>query len=361
DIRRVLEDKEIDAVTIATPEQWHALMTIWACQAGKDVYVEKPVSHNVREGRRAVEAARKYGRVVACGTQQRSFPHVIEAVRQLRAGVIGEVFLARGLCFKPRESIGRKADSPTPTGVHYDLWLGPAPLRPFNENRFHYNWHWFWDYGCGDIGNQGVHEMDTARWGLGTDTLPAKIFSSGGYYAFDSDQETPNTQTAVFEWADGRKLEFEVRGLYTHDERGIKIGNFFYGTEGWMEVDIQGFRTFLGRKDEPGASMRAVVITEGSSVGAPQGFSESAAHDSSRVFHRRNFIEAVRSHDPQHLTAGVLEGHLTSSLCHLANLSYRLGRQLEFDPSAERFIGDQEADRYLTRDYRPPYVVPEKV
>ncbi|HLA38626.1 MAG TPA: Gfo/Idh/MocA family oxidoreductase, partial [Candidatus Glassbacteria bacterium] len=361
DIRRLLEDQEIDAVSIATPEQWHSLMTIWACQAGKHVYVEKPVSHNIREGRKAVEAARKYGRVVAAGTQQRSYPHVIEAMRQLRAGVIGDVFLARGLCFKPRESIGRKPDSPAPAGVHYDLWLGPAPLRPFNENRFHYNWHWFWDYGCGDIGNQGVHEMDTARWGLGATTLPDKVFSSGGYYAFDSDQETPNTQTAVYEWADGRKLQFEVRGLYTHDERGTMIGNFFYGTEGCMRLDIQGFQTFLGRKDEPGPSMQAVMVAEGESLGAPPGFTETGAHESSRVFHRRNFIEAVRSGDPGHLSADILQGHITSGLCHLANISYRLGRQLEFDPQAERFIGDEEADRYLTRSYRPPYVVPEQV
>ncbi len=166
DLRRVLDDKDIDAVSIATPEHWHALQTIWACQAGKDVYVEKPVSHNIREGRISCDAARKYNRIVASGTQQRSFPHIQKAVRQLHEGVIGDVYMAKGLCFKARDSIGHKENSPAPDGVHYDLWLGPAPLRPFNENRFHYNWHWFWDYGCADIGNQGVHEIDTARWGL---------------------------------------------------------------------------------------------------------------------------------------------------------------------------------------------------
>ena len=361
DLRRVLEDKDIDAISIATPEQWHSLMTIWACQAGKDVYVEKPVSHNIREGRKAVEAARKYNRIVASGTQQRSFPHVQEAVKLLHAGVIGDVFMARGLCIKPRDSIGRKQDGPTPDGVHYDLWLGPAPLRPFNENRFHYNWHWFWDYGCGDIGNQGVHEMDTARWGLNKNTLPKKIHSPGGYFAFDSDQETPNTQTATFEWEDGKILQFEVRGLYTNAEDGIKIGNLFYGTEGWMHLDISGFSTYLGRKNEPGPGMKAVIISSDRAVGGPIGFDETSAHTSSRIMHRENFIKAVRSRKVSDLTADILEGHLSSSLCHLANISYRLDRQLCFDAHSERFEGDDLANSYLTRKYRHPYVVPDNV
>ena len=361
DIRRVLDDKDIDAISIATPEQWHALMIIWACQAGKDVYVEKPVSHNIWEGRQAVKAARKYGRIVASGTQQRSFPHVRQAVKLLDEGVIGDVYLARGLCFKPRDSIGRVADSPVPAGVHYDLWLGPAPLRPFNENRFHYNWHWFWEYGCGDIGNQGVHEIDTARWGLGKDTLPSKIHSSGGYWAFDSDQETPNTQSATFTWDDGKQLQFEVRGLYTNDEHGIRIGNLFYGTEGWMHLDINGFRTWRGRSEEPGPSMEAVLVSDEAGIGGPQGFTETGAHTSSRLIHRQNFIDAVRNQDPTLLSADILEGHLSSSLCHLANISYRLGRELTFDQHAERFVGDSQADSYLSRQYRHPYVVPEEV
>ena len=361
DIRRVLEDKDIDAVSIATPEQWHSLMTIWACQAGKDVYVEKPVSHNVWESRKAVEAARKYNRVVASGTQQRSYTHVQEAIKLLHSGVIGDVFMARGLCFKPRESIGRKTDSPVPEGVHYDLWLGPAPSRQFNENRFHYNWHWFWDYGCGDIGNQGAHEIDTARWGLNKNTLPLKIHSLGNYYAFDSDQETPNTQSATFEWEDGKILQFEVRGLYTNSEEGILIGNLFYGTQGWMHLDITGFKTYLGRKNEPGPAMDAVIVTRNSGVGAPKGFTEGDAHESSRIMHRQNFIQAVRSQNPSHLTADILEGHFSSSLCHLANISYRLGRELVFDARRELFKQDEEADKYLTRKYREPYLVPEKV
>ncbi len=361
DLRRVLEDKDIDAISIATPEHWHALQTIWACQAGKDVYVEKPVSHNIRESRKSVQAARKYNRVVAPGTQQRSYPHVQKAMQLLREGVIGDVYMAKGLCFKPRESIGRQPDGPVPQGVHYDLWLGPAPYRPFNPNRFHYNWHWFWDYGCADIGNQGVHEMDVAFWGLGKYNLPARVFCTGGYFAFDSDQETPNTQLAVFEWEDGKILQFEVRGLYTNKEDDLKIGNLFFGTEGWMRVNIAGFQTFMGRKNEPGPAMDAVVVSELKAIGGPQGFHEGHFHSSSRIMHRANFIDAVRSGRMSDLNADILIGHKSTSLCHLANISYRLGRRLKFDAHGERFVDDKEADSYLTRNYRHPFVVPEAV
>jgi len=361
DIRRVLDDKDIDAISIATPDHWHSLMTIWACQAGKDVYVEKPISHNIWEGRKAVEAARRYNRIVAAGTQQRSYPHIQEAMRLLHEGAIGDVYMAKGLCFKPRDSIGHKLDSPVPRGVHYDLWLGPAPLRPFNENRFHYNWHWFWDYGCADIGNQGVHEMDTARWGLNKKTLPKKVHCVGGYYAFDSDQETPNTQLATYEWEDGKILQFEVRGLYTNAEDGLKIGNLFYGTKGWMHVDINGYQIYLGRKNEPGPSGKAVLVSERKAIGGPKGFREGSAHTSSRILHRQNFIKAVRSRNLSDLNADILEGHLSSSLCHLANISYRLGRELTFDAHNERFVDDEQANGYLSRNYRYPFVVPERV
>jgi len=361
DLRRVLEDKDIDAITIATPEHWHALMTIWACQAGKDVYVEKPVSHNIWEGRKSVQAARKYNRIVAAGTQQRSYPHVQKAMQLLQEGIIGDVYMAKGLCYKPRESIGKKLNAPVPAGVHYDLWLGPAQVHPFTENRFHYNWHWFWDYGCGDIGNQGVHEMDVAFWGLNKNELPKKIYSNGGYYAFESDQETPNTQLAVFEWDDGKILQFEVRGLYTNNENGTTIGNLFYGTEGWMHVDISGFQTYLGRKNEPGPAMEAVVTTKMQAIGAPEGFNEGHFHSSSRIMHRANFINAVRSRQMTDLNADILLGHQSSALCHLANISYRLGRELVFDAYTEKFVNDQQANAYLKRNDRYPYVVPEEV
>lgn len=357
DLRRVYEDKDIDAVSIATPNHWHALATIWAVQAGKDVYVEKPASHNVWEGRKMVEAARKYDRIVQVGFQNRSINSVRRAMQLLHDGVIGEVFMARGLCFKPRDSFGMTADAEPPAGLHYDLWLGPAPYRPYNELRLHYNWHWHWDTGNGDIGNQGPHQFDIARWGLNENTHPVKIQSSGGYYAFKNvcSQETANTQTAVFEYEDGKILQFEVRGLYTGGEAGlgVKIGNLFYGTEGWMEIDGSTWRTFLGRNDEPGPSSEGDESDTGPQVGylaAPGGGG-----------HYRNFLAAVRSHKISDLTCDVEEGVLSSDLPHLANISYRVGRSLTFDGKKERFVGDDEANKLLTRDYRKPYVVPDKV
>ncbi|HKJ67720.1 MAG TPA: Gfo/Idh/MocA family oxidoreductase, partial [bacterium] len=231
DLRRVCEDPDIDAIAMATPNHWHALGTLWACQAGKHVYVEKPVSHNLWEGRKMVEAARKYDRIVQVGTQSRSSQNVRDAIEFLHQGGLGEIYMARGLCIKARPNIGHFPDGPADRGptedqlfgyfpemvmypvdeaylenVHYDLWLGPAPQRPFNRNRFHYNWHWQWDYGNGDIGNTGPHEFDIARWGLQKEAHPIKIRSMGGYYVFDSDQETPNTQSALYEYSDGKVL-----------------------------------------------------------------------------------------------------------------------------------------------------------
>ena len=224
DLRKMLEDKDIDAVSIASTDHWHALATIWACQAGKHVYVEKPTSHNIWEGRKMVEAARRYNRIVAVGMQNRSIRGVQSAMKFLHEGKLGDIYMAKGLCFKPRDSIGKKQNTQVPAGIHYDLWLGPAPYRPFNPNRFHYNWHWFWDYGCTDLGNQGPHQMDIARWGMNKNEYPQKIHCSGGYYAFDCDQETPNTQLATLKYDDGKILQFEVRGLYTNAEDNIKIG-----------------------------------------------------------------------------------------------------------------------------------------
>src|SRR5262249_36542848 len=197
DVRRVLDDPTIDAVSIATPDHWHALMAIWACQAGKDVYVEKPCSHNLWEGRQLVAAARKYRRIVQHGTQSRSAPAMIDAIRHVQSGTLGEIYLARGLCFKHRETIGRAPAEPVPHGVDYDLWTGPAPLKPFSRNRFHYNWHWLWDTGGGDLGNQGIHQLDAARWGLGV-TFPTRVSASGGHFMFDDDQETPNVLNCTF-------------------------------------------------------------------------------------------------------------------------------------------------------------------
>jgi len=351
DVRKVLDDKEVDAISIATPDHWHALATIWGCQAGKDVYVEKPTCHNIWEGRKMVEAARKYNRIVQAGMQNRSNRNVQAAMKFLHDGGIGEVYMAKGLCFKPRDTIGRKPDSPVPEGLHYDLWLGPAQYRPFNPNYVHYNWHWFWDFGCTDLGNQGPHQMDIARWGMNKREYPVRIHCSGGYFVFDSDQETPNTQLATLEFADGKILQFEVRGLYTNAENGITIGNLFYGSKGWMHLDGSTWRTFMGRKNQPGPSME-------SKEGAADPMNLLGTGDSG---HFKNFIDAMRSRKISDQNAEIEEGQRSTSYCHLANIAYRLKRQLQFDSNLECFVNDPQADGYLTRHYRAPYVVPENV
>ena len=348
DIRRLLENRSIDAVAIATCNHWHALATIWACQAGKDVYVEKPASHNLFEGRKMMEAARKYNRMVQAGMQSRTTAHKIEAIRLLREGIVGKLYMAKGICYKRRPSIGKAADGPVPPGVDYDLWRGPAPMRPFNPNRFHYNWHWFWDTGNGDIGNQGVHEMDIARWGLGKDTLPEHVVSTGRKFLYGDDQETPNTQTAIFQYPDC-ELVFEVRGLPTGGEASIAedehifIGDIFFGSEGYLSLDPRGCQIYQGEKHE--------LVRE---LKAREPIWETAPH-------MANFLDAVRARDHRRLTCDIREGHLSTALIHMANTSYRLGRSLRFDPARENYGRDAEANRFLSRDYRKPFVVPEKV
>ena len=277
DLRRVLDDKDIDGVIIATPNHWHALATIWALQAGKHVYVEKPSSHTVWEGRQMVTAASRHNKIVQVGTMNRSRPAVREAIEFLHKGGIGKVYMARGLCFKSRPSIGKYPDGPLGPGetyklnvessqaeptwdaaylskVDYNLWQGPAAERPFNRNRFHYNWHWHWAYGNGDTGNQGPHQFDIARWGLGKNEHPVSVSSMGGYYGPESSQETPDTQTTLFKYADGLVLEFATRGEYTNDEGTQNIGNLFYGSEGWLWIDGDGrkWQSYHGRKNEMG-------------------------------------------------------------------------------------------------------------
>jgi predicted dehydrogenase len=349
DYRKLLEDKEVDAVTLATCNHWHALGAIWACQAGKDVYCEKPASHNIWEGRKMVEAARKYNRIVQVGMQSRSIEHKRRAVQLLRDGVIGKVYLAKGLCYKRRKSIGRTPDEAVPAGVDYNLWLGPAPVRPFNANRFHYNWHWFWDTGNGDIGNQGVHEMDICRWGLGKTGLPKTVHSSGGKFVYDDDQETPNTQQATFEY-DDCQIQFEVRGLLTGGEASVAwdgsnyIGNLFFGSEGFLSVDSTGFQVYLGEKRDLAQSMKPV---------------EPKIWDTGP--HIGNFLKAVRSRNQAELSCDIEQGHQSAAMCHLANISYRLGRKLKFDPAGENFGSDYEANQMLARDYRAPFLVPDSV
>jgi len=346
DIRKLLENKDIDAISISSPNHWHTLMAIWAMQAGKDVYVEKPCSHNIFEAKQIVAAARKYDKIVQQGSQIRSSKAVQEAVQSMRDGLIGDVYMARGLCFKWRDTIGRKPVEPVPAGVDYDLWTGPSPMHQFTRNRFHYNWHWFWDTGNGDIGNQGIHEMDIARWGLGV-KYPTKVSAIGGHFMFDDDQETPNTLNAAFEFNENgkhRMLEFEVRHWMSNGEASVQdkghnaIGNLFYGSKGYLAVDsYSSYKTWLGREQTPGPAKN-----EGGN-------------------HFLNFIEAARSRKRETLNAEIEEGAASTVLVHLANISYRVGRTLHFDSKTMTCIGDAEANKLLTRAYRKPFVVPEKV
>ena len=355
DFREILEDDSIDAISLATPDHWHALHTIWACQAGKDVYVEKPVSYTIEEGRKMVEAARKYKRIVQVGTNYRSDAITKEAIKFLHDGKLGDIYLARGIYYGPRESIGHKPDSDIPEGVNWDLFLGPAPYRPFNENRFHYTWHWFWDTGTTEMGNNGIHIMDNARWGMKKRVHPVKVHSSGGYFVFDSDQETPNTQVVIYEYDDGTMIECEIRNLYTNFEQDMRVGNFFYGSEGWMNLKSGEFRTFFGRKNEPGPALTSEDVQS-----AQVKLDRKGIHKGVNP-HFVNFIDSVRSRKWQNLNADILEGHMTTTMCHMANISYRTGRALKFNPYSETFIDDADANNYLTRQYRYPHVLPDKI
>jgi predicted dehydrogenase len=381
DLRRILDDRSIHVVSIATPNHWHALAAIWALQAGKDVYVEKPVSHNISEGRRIVETARRHNRICQTGTQIRSSPGIREAIAFLRQGGLGRVRVARGLCYKRRDSIGQTTGpQPIPQTVDYNLWCGPAPDRPLRRRRLHYDWHWQWDYGNGDLGNQGIHQMDVARWGLGKNELARSAVSIGGRFGYVDDGETANTQICVFDYGDA-ELIFEVRGLPTPAYRGASVGNVFHCADGYLVCPA--YTTAIAYNHNGEVLRRFEGPTD----------------------HFANFIAAVRSRRQADLNADILEGHLSSALCHLANISYRLGRVLPFDRRAsafgddreaaetlartdahlrenrvaldetsyrvgrrltvdqrtERFVGDEEANRYLTREYRRGFEVPARV
>jgi predicted dehydrogenase len=338
DLRRVFERKDIDAVSIATPNHWHSLAAIWACQAGKDVYVEKPGSHNVYEGRKLVEAAHKYKRIVQHGVQLRSSEALQEAVQLLNKGVIGRVYMSRGLVYRWRPSIGKKGNEPAPAYLNWDVWQGPARERAFTRRLVHYNWHWHWDYGNGDVGNQGIHETDMCMWGLGVG-LPEQITAMGGKFLFDDDKETPEVLSSTYLYPKEKKMiQFEVRHWCTNEEHGVGVGNIFYGSEGYMLIrHYDAYEVYLGQKREPGPKRKA-----GGN-------------------HYANFIKAVRSRSTADQNAPVETAHLSSALAHLGNIAYRLERQLRFDPKTERFVGDQQADQMLSRKYRAPFVVPEKV
>ena len=373
DFRRVLDNPDIDGVTFATPNHWHALGSIWAAQAGKHVYVEKPSSHGVWEGRQMVNAARKHDVVMQVGFQNRSRRNTRAAMELLHSGGIGRVYLCRGLCYRDRPNIGLYPDGPMAPGeqyaltvgsrsylgpytpdylsrVDYDMWVGPAAMRPFNRNRFHYNWHWQWEYGNGDTGNQGPHQFDVGRWGLNKHEYPVRVSSFGGLFGEPSAQDTPNVQTTLLEYADGTLFEFSTRGMPTNTEAEIGVGNIFYGTEGRLEIDGGGnWKTFMGRRSEPGRNSDEI---------------EAAAYDPNDALgsgdqgHFGNFVAAIRAGSSKDLTCDIEEGHRSSVLAHIGNIAYRVRRELRFDDATERFVGDEEANALLRRTERAPYAVP---
>lgn len=387
DIRKLLENKDIDVVSFATPNHWHALGAIWAMQAGKDVYVEKPVSHNVWEGRRIVEVARQLNRIVQTGTQSRSSSGIREAIAWVREGHIGKILRARGFCYKPRPSIGKvDGPQPVPPGIDYDLWCGPAPKEPLMRKKLHYDWHWVWPTGNGDLGNQGIHQMDMARWALGETALSPRVLSVGGRLGYADDGTTPNTMIVFHDYPTA-PLIFEVRGLPASAD--AKNMDKYHGVDIGIVVDCEGgamlISNYTGAKveDKDGVELKK--------------FSGASSHFA-------NFIDAVRSRKPGDLNAEILEGHLSSALCHTGNISYRLGKPqspeeireavkanqdlaealgrmeehlaanhvdlrktpatlgavLKMDPQTERFVGNRKANRLLTREYRKPFIVPAK-
>ncbi len=332
DIRRVLQDKSITALAIAAPDHWHALATVWACQAGKHVYVEKPISHNLVEGRRMVEAARRHNRVVQVGTQRRSAPHFASASEFVRSGKLGRVPFARTWIAGARRTIGRQKDSPVPKGVDYDLWLGPATQRPFNRNRFHYNWHWNWDHGTGELGNNGIHALDMVRYVAGLDT-PTRIAAGGGIYFYDDDQETPDTHVATFDFPNCCVI-WEHRIWSRTGCEGQSWGLALYGERGTLMFTNKGWHVIDGveASDKVGPMDQA---------------------------HLRNFLDCMRT--GRRPNADIEEGHKSTRMCHLGNIALRLGRTLRFDAKAERCVDDTEANRLLGRTYRKPFVLPDKV
>ena len=391
DYRKLLDDRDIDAVVIVTPDHWHALMTVWACQAGKDVYVEKPLSHNIWEGRKMVEAARKYERIVQTGSQDRSDIGLIPVVEYVQKGNLGEIKLVRAISYYLRESIGRvNGPQPIPATCDYDLFQGPAPLVPLMRERLHYDWHWFWDTGTGEVGNLGAHNIDESRWMIGQRTVASRAISIGGRVGMDDDGQTPNTQITFFDY-EPVPIIYEVRGL--RRRKNLRATNHFIGTNFGMVVYGEGGYFAGGRGGGWAYDKNGKKIKQ---------FAGDGGYD-----HQANFIRAMRSRKISELRADVLEGHVSATLCHMANISYRLGRKesvgkirqmitandilveaferclehlkangvdlqrdpltigpaLTFDQKREEFTGEFSglANMYLTRNYREPYIVPDQV
>ena len=370
DMRDVMADDSIDAVSIATPNHWHALATIWACQAGKDVYVEKPATHEVWEGRQLVAAAKKYNRIVQHGTQNRSSARWMRDIALLQSGeIIGPVYMARGLGYKNgnRGSLGFRENEEPPKHLHWRLWQGPASEKPYNSAYVHYNWHWFWHYGNGEIGNQGIHQLDVSVWGMNRG-FPVKVHSAGGRYTYDDMGETPNTNIATFTYADGSIFVFEVRNRFTNREGG-----------NLLPADPKDKDALISANPEEGAEVKAVRFHSGVGVGNlfyadggyyvdGQGFYDTQNQlipvDEGKYPYPKsagcwqNFLNAVKSRKQEDIFGGPMDCHLSSGHAHLANIAYRLGHSLEFDPQREEFKDCPEANALLKRDYHPDFVAP---
>lgn len=348
DMRRILDDKEVDAVVISTPDHWHAPAAILACDAGKHVYVEKPCSHNFVEGALLLAAARKNNVVVQHGTQSRSNRLIVDAIQLIKEGTIGDVLMAKAWNIQRRENIGKSTPSKAPDNVDYDAWIGPAQFMPYQSNRFHYSWHWWHNFGTGDIGNDGAHEMDIARWGLGVDGFPETTVAVGGKYYFDDDQQFPDHATCVFEWpGDGqignrRQLMFEMRIWSKNYPYNVDCGVEFYGTRGMIMVSKRG---------------KLMVWTEDNQlVDAPKPKEVIPLASS----HQADFLKAIET--GQRPTADIEIGHQSTALIHLANIAVRTGKQLQFDSKSQSIINDSEANRLLGRTYREEghWSVPKK-
>ncbi len=348
DVRKLLDDKSIDAVTIATCNHWHALAAIWACQAGKHVYVEKPVCHDFFSGAQMVAASRKYNKLMQGGTQRRSSPTIRRAIQALHDGIIGDVYMARCIHYERRNSIGFKEPSNPPDSLNWDVWVGPAPMQPYNANLHPYNWHWFWDFGNGELGNNGIHYIDVARWGLNK-ALPSRIYSTGGRFGYKDQAQTPNVQLSTYVFEDGTELVAEIRGRFSNPEGETSFGNMFYGSKGYMISDPrhESFKVFLEGKTTPEPDLGRVE--------------DPAADQQGRVSHFRNFFDAVQAGKREMLNADINETYLSTAYCLLGNISYRVKRELRFDPGTRRFHGDAEANAMLKEKYRAPYIIPDRV
>lgn len=356
DMRKMFDDPEIDAISNALGDRWHALSTIWACQAGKDSYVEKPGTHNMFEGRQMVAAARKYDCIVQHGTQNRSSPNIMEGIAKLKEGVIGEVYTARGLDYKIRGNLGRVNPTAVPDGLDWDQWLGPKPMREYSQF-WHKRWYWNLELSSGCFANQAVHEMDILRWGLGIDSHPTQVSAMGGNFVHKDDRTSPTHVAITYQFGEKYPLlTYEHRSWYTNSEAGFRdkfpfvqpdfpVGTIFFGSEGYMIIpDYSSYHTFMGLKGEPGPSKADETQTM------------------EDLPHFQNWVAAIRARDHKLLNADIAEGHKSMAMCLLARTAFQVGRPLQFDPETELVIGDDEANELLNNPtYREPYVVPAEV